>query len=96
MNFSKGCLGVKNKIVRVITTLPAGIIDGIKVDKNGNYIVSHGEGRIFRVSPAGDFSKILDVTGLQQWTADFDYIAKKNLLIVPTFLNNKVVAYTLQ
>jgi sugar lactone lactonase YvrE len=86
----------ENKIVRVITTLPAGIIDGIKVDKNGNYIVSHGEGRIFRVSPTGDFSKILDVTGLQQWTADFDYIAKKNLLIVPTFLNNKVVAYTLQ
>ncbi len=86
----------EDKIVRVITTLPAGNIDGIKVDKNGNYIVSHAEGRIYRVSPAGDFSKIIDVTGPQQWTADFEYIAKKNLLIVPTFLNNKVVAYTLQ
>jgi sugar lactone lactonase YvrE len=85
-----------DKIVRVVATLPAGIIDGIKVDKKGNYIVSHGEGRVYRVAPSGEFSKIIDVTGPQQWTADFDYVSKKNLLIVPTFLNNKVVAYTLQ
>jgi sugar lactone lactonase YvrE len=89
-------IDAENKIVRVIAVLPSGNIDGIKVDKKGNYIVSHAEGRVYRVAPTGDFSKIIDVTGPQQWTADFDYVAKKNLLIVPTFLNNKVVAYTLQ
>jgi hypothetical protein len=32
----------------------------------------------------------------QEFVADFEYIKKKDLVVVPTFYSNKVVAYELR
>lgn len=35
-----------------ITSLGAGVIDGIRVDNDGHYLVSHWKGQVYRVSPS--------------------------------------------
>jgi sugar lactone lactonase YvrE len=86
-------LGTKE--ITTIVKLGDGIIDGIKVDKNGDYLVSHWEGRLFRITPSGDVTKILDISVPGIYCADFEYITEKSLLVIPTFFDNRVVAYTL-
>ncbi len=81
------------KEITTIVNLGAGIIDGIKVDKNGDYLVSHWEGRIFRVTPSGDVTKILDISVPGIYCADFEYVQERNLLIIPTFYDYRVIAY---
>jgi len=84
------------KKVSVIARLEAGTIDGIKSDRNGAFIVSHAEGRIYRITREGAVTRLLDTTGPNRYTADFDFIAEKNLLVIPTFADNRVVAYRLK
>jgi sugar lactone lactonase YvrE len=81
--------------VEPVIALGFGIIDGIRVAENGDILVSCWEGQVYRVSPAGEIVQILDTLPLGRNTADFEYLADRRLLIVPTFLGNSVVAYTL-
>ncbi len=83
------------KEVTTIANLGSGIIDGIRTDKNGNYIVSHWEGRIYRVSQTGQVTRLLDVTPSRCYCADFEYVVEKDLMIVPAFFNNRLTAYQL-
>ena len=76
-----------------VTSIGAGIVDGIRIDKEGNYLVSHWEGQLYRVSPNGEIVELLDLAPERLNCADFEYVADKNLLVIPTFLGNKVVAY---
>lgn len=68
-------------------------IDGIESDGKKGYFTSEWRGRIWHVSPQGKPSLLLDTIEKPMNTADFEYIPSKKLLIVPTFLKNKVVAY---
>jgi hypothetical protein len=78
--------------IEAILSLGAGIIDGIRVDEEGNLLVSHWEGRVYRISSAGELVEILDA-GPRRWnTADFEYLEDENLLLVPTFTDNRVRA----
>ncbi len=88
-------IDLDNKKISTITCLGAGVVDGIRIDRDGNYIVSHWEGQTYVVSQAGEVVEILDTmeTGLN--SADFEFIKDKDLLIIPTFVGNKVVAYRL-
>jgi len=86
-------IDLESKQVATICQLGAGIIDGIKTDSGGNYIVSHWEGKIYRITPSGQVTKLLDSTAPKINTADFDYVVEKNLLIIPTFTDNRVLAY---
>jgi hypothetical protein len=61
----------------------------------GNYLVSHWEGRIFRISPSGEVEKIVDTTAPEGYSADFGYSSEKKMLVVPTFYGNTVKGYTL-
>ncbi len=79
--------------VSTIARMGPGIIDGIASDKQGNYIVSHWEGRVYRVSPAGEKVKLLDVTGPEQNCADLAFIQETGLLVIPGFTGNTVRAY---
>jgi sugar lactone lactonase YvrE len=82
-----------DKRVERITCLGAGVIDGIRVNNNGNYIISHWEGQTYEVTPDGSVTKIFDTMTDGLNAADFEFVTEKNLLVVPTFLGNKVVAY---
>ena len=71
------------------------VIDGIRIDNEGNYLVSHWEGQPFLVSPEGDIVGILDIGSERLNAADFEFVKEKNLLVIPTFVGNTVVAYRL-
>ena len=66
-------------------------MDGIKVDQDGNYLISHYDGRIYRVIPDGQFTKLLYVQDTR--CADFEYIADKGLLIIPTLEAKELIGY---
>jgi sugar lactone lactonase YvrE len=84
---------LKDKTVSDIVSLGVGVVDGIRVDNRGNYLVSHWEGQTYIVGPDGDVVEILDTLYEGVNAADFEYIRERNLLIIPTFLDNRVVAY---
>ena len=51
-NSGDGCLkeiDLQTKTIKKIICLGAGVVDGIKVDNEGNYLVSHWEGQIYRI-----------------------------------------------
>ena len=80
--------------VERITCLGAGVIDGIRPDGEGNYLVSHWEGFVYHITNDGKVTELMNVIG-EFNTADFEYIVDKNLLIVPTFVDNRVMAFRL-
>jgi hypothetical protein len=69
--------------------------DGIVALGNGNYITSSWAGAIFYVSSNGDVTKLLDTEAINVNAADIDYAAKSKTLFVPTFFDNRVMAYKL-
>lgn len=85
---------LKEKSITAIACLGAGVVDGIRVDNAGNYLVSHWEGQTYVISPDGGVVEVLDAMGAAN-SADFEYIRERNLLIIPTFVDNRVIAYRL-
>jgi len=81
--------------VSIVAEFPSGNIDGIRVDEDGNYLVSHWEGRVYRVDPAGKVERILDTTVSGENCADFDYVKDERLLVAPTFRGDRLAAYRL-
>ena len=78
--------------VERIISLGWGVIDGIRVDGQGNFLVSHWEGQLYRISPEGRILEILDAMPLGWNTADFEYLPEEGILLIPTFLDNRVRA----
>jgi hypothetical protein len=73
-----------------------GMADGISyTGKEGYYIVTDWNGEIFIVNPDKTRTSLLNTKAQQINTADCEYIAEKNLLLVPTFFKNSVIAYRL-
>ena len=83
-----------NKNILKIAKFPEGFIDGIRVDKDGNFLVSLWKGKIYKVSKDGSITLILHTENRGLYSADFEYIPEKRLLIVPTFYNNTIRAYS--
>ena len=71
--------------------IPGG--DGILPYLNG-YIVSNWNGEIYFLDSLNQQNLILDTKGVMN-AADMEVVASQNLIVVPTFLANKVVAYTI-
>lgn len=69
--------------------------DGIEAIGDGAYLASSWNGLVHYISPDFKRTLILDTSGDQVSAADIEYIAEKNLLLVPAFFKNKVVAYEL-
>jgi sugar lactone lactonase YvrE len=89
-------VNLEHKTVRDIACLGAGVLDGIRVDNRGNFLVSHWEGQVYVVSPAGEIVEVLDTLPERVNSADFEYIRDRDLLLIPTFVDNRVVAYRLE
>jgi sugar lactone lactonase YvrE len=93
-----GCLkavDLATKAVSVVANLGVGTIDGIESDRQGNLLVSHNEGRLFRISADGRVETILDTTALGMNLADFTYAAGRNMVVFPTFTDSRVAAFRL-
>jgi sugar lactone lactonase YvrE len=68
-------------------------LDGLRADASGNYLVSDFGGRIFRVTPEGEVTKLLDTTASGARSADFEFVPQANLLVVPGLFDNRLTAY---
>ena len=91
-----GCLkaaDLETKEVTVLARLGLGTIDGIESDQEGCLLVSHNEGRLFRVSPDGRVTTLLDTTALRMNIADFAYAPESRTVVFPTFTDSRVAAY---
>ena len=68
--------------------------DGIIKTADGNYIVSTWQGEVHYVDPENNRSqKLLDTKAEKINAADIGYIESQEVLLVPTFYDNRVVAY---
>lgn len=70
----------------------AGGVDGLEKNNDGDFVFSNWPGRIF-IHKDGETIKLLDTTAEKLNTADIDYDLKHDLILVPTFFDNKIVAY---
>ena len=70
-----------------------GRIDGLVPDGNGNYFISDWYGHIHLVHPQKKMVTLLDTTPVKINAADIDFVIEKKLLLIPTFYDNRVVAY---
>ncbi|MDO7171286.1 hypothetical protein [Mariniflexile sp. AS56] len=96
-SYSKGDLIAINKKTKARTVIATGIVggDGIVAIKEG-YIVSTWPGELFfvdKMKPGAAATKLLDTKDVKLNAADIGIIPEKNILLVPTFFGNKVVAY---
>ena len=64
-------------------------------DGHGGYLFSDYFGRIFQADARGRRTLLLDRRGPRQYTADFEYIPDRGLLIVPSLYDNRLTAYRL-
>lgn len=68
--------------------------DGIIKTSDGNYIVSTWSGEVHYVDSENNESyKLLDTKAQEINSADIGYIPEQELVLVPTFFDNRVVAY---
>lgn len=67
--------------------------DGIEAIDNNEYLVSSWNGMVHHID--GDWKKtlVLDTRQDSVNAADIAYVKSRNLLLIPTFFKNKVVAY---
>ena len=78
--------------VRVIAQTDTGI-DGLKPEGKGNYIISDWKGRTALITAEGKTIVLMDTTAAGIYAADLEYLADRKLLVIPTFFDNRVVAY---
>jgi hypothetical protein len=69
-------------------------IDGIEKNEEGNIIFSDWIGHVFRTT-GKTFEMILDLSGENKNAADIEVVPDLNLLLVPTFRGNSVIAFRL-
>lgn len=105
LNMEKGRLVVGNSgdgTIKAVDLSTRGItslarvgsgIDGLRPDGRGNYFVSDWQGKTSLVTAAGDVIVLMDTTAAKINSADLEYVEKRKLLLIPTFFDNRVVAY---
>jgi sugar lactone lactonase YvrE len=84
---------LETREMRLLAVMPEGGLDGIEEDGKGNLLVSHFEGRLFRISSDGTVEKLLDTSGPGMRCANFAYVPESGLLAVPTFEDDRIVLY---
>lgn len=85
--------------VSTIARFASGTIDGIAVEPGGGLLVSHVEGRLYRIDRAGRVEVLLDTSVEGFNCADFAYTPASTTgsatVVVPGFVGNTVRAYVL-
>ncbi len=94
-NFANGefkSINFSDKTIKSITTTGFGI-DGLVMDKHGSYLLSDWQGHTYVYTKTGELNELLDTTDDKINSADIEYIQDKKLLLIPTFFDNRVMAY---
>jgi sugar lactone lactonase YvrE len=67
--------------------------DGVEAIGNNEYLVSSWNGMLHYIDSDWKATTLLDTRKDSISSADIEYVKSKNLLLVPTFFKNKVMAY---
>jgi sugar lactone lactonase YvrE len=68
-------------------------VDGLVSDGAGGLFASDWKGKTVHIDSGGEQEVLLDTSGEGVNSADIEYIIEKSLLIIPTFMDNRAVAY---
>lgn len=71
-------------------------VDGLKQDKNGNFIVSDWKGKTSLITPPDKEEILLNTSEKNINSADLEFIKEENLLYIPTFLDNRIMIYKIK
>lgn len=85
---------VRTKKVKTVAVVGSGI-DGLILDKDGFFIVSDWSGKTSLVREGEGPVVLMDTTSKKINAADFGYIPEQRLILIPTFFDNRVLAYRL-
>ncbi|MFC2164116.1 SMP-30/gluconolactonase/LRE family protein [Acidobacteriota bacterium] len=89
-------VSLADKTIKSLLWLGSGaIMDGVKPDGKGRYLMGDWMGRLFMVSTSGERVELINSKDAKLTMADFEYIPDKNLLIIPTLVGNKLLAFEL-
>jgi DNA-binding beta-propeller fold protein YncE len=72
-----------------------GGVDGLEKDNSGNFVFSNWPGRIYYLQ-GEKMTKMIDSSKEKINTADIGFARQLNLVLVPTFFDNQVVAYKIE
>ncbi len=85
-----------NTLNKTVVATEIGAGDGITPTDNPNiYLVSDWNGEVFIINADGKKQSLLNTKEQGKNTADIWFIVEDDLLLVPTFFDNRVVAYKL-
>lgn len=94
MDMNAGVFYEVDKESKELRKIADGLVGGDGIVPHGDgFIISDWNGAINYVSADGQVEKLVDTKADKVNAADIAYIADQNLLLVPTFFANKVVAY---
>lgn len=85
---------LENQIIRLVVDAKTGA-DGLRTFGDQAFIISDWAGRTAMINVDGEIIELLNTTEQNINSADLEYIAEKNMVIIPTFFDNRVMAYRL-
>jgi DNA-binding beta-propeller fold protein YncE len=88
-------IDLTTKALRIFVNNTVGV-DGIVPTGKGTYLISDWQGHIYEIKEGQKPHLLLDTTPLQINAADIEFIPGKDILLVPTFFKDNVVAYQLK
>lgn len=96
--------GLANRVVSIDVTTRAirpfvdntGSIDGLVATGKGTYLISDWQGHVYEIKQGQKPKLLLDTTPQQINAADIEFVKGQNLLLVPTFFKDNVVAYQVE
>ena len=88
-------ISLDDRKITTLTKVGSGI-DGLRSDGRGNYFISDWRGKTSLVSRSGRVIVLMDTTSSKINSADLEYIKSRSLLLIPTFFDNRVVAYKVE
>ena len=97
-NSGDGSIKAVNLADKKITTIArvGSGIDGLRSDGRGNYFISDWKGKTSLVTASAKVIGLIDTTSSKINSADLEYIKTRKLLLIPTFFDNRVVAYEVE
>jgi sugar lactone lactonase YvrE len=88
-------IDLKSRRITPVAKTDTGI-DGLKPDGKGNYLTSNWAGRTSLITAEGKTIVLMDTTVSKINSADFEYLENQQLLLIPTFFDNRVSAYKME
>jgi DNA-binding beta-propeller fold protein YncE len=73
-----------------------GSIDGLESTGADTFVYSDWQGKLFRADHKHGAKEFMDLSSQKMNAADIEYVPEQKLLLVPTFFDNRVVAFKLE